>query len=153
LGKVPALVLDNGQVVYDSPVICEYLDSLHKGACWFPEGPERWDALTRQALADGILDAAVLSRYETALRPEALRWDDWFAGQQQKITRSLDQLEQSCSSWNERLDIGSISIACALSYLDFRFAALNWRAERATLHHWYESFAQRPSIATTPPPA
>jgi len=153
LGKVPALILDDGSVLYDSPVICEYLDGLHGGAPWFPSGSERWDALTRQALADGILDAAVLSRYEMALRPETLRWDDWLSGQQQKIIHALDQLEQSCNAWGERLDIGNLSIACALGYLDFRFAAINWRAERVTLSAWFENFAQRPSIATTQPPA
>lgn len=153
IGKVPALVLDDGSVLYDSPVICEYLDTLHTGPRWFPDGPERWDALRRQALADGILDAAVISRYEAALRPEALRWDDWLSGQQQKIIRALDQLEQTCGQWGERLDIGTLTIACALGYLDFRFADLDWRSEHPQLSAWFASFSQRPSIASTVPTA
>ena len=156
LGKVPALVLDDGSVLYDSRVICEYLDSLHQGPRWFPAGseqsPKRWDALRRQALSDGILDAAVNSRYETALRPEALRWDDWFVGQQQKIIRALDNLEQTCGVWGERLDIGTLATACALSYLDFRFPEPNWRINRAALSTWFSGFEQRPSIASTAPP-
>ncbi|MCB1813094.1 MAG: glutathione S-transferase [Candidatus Competibacteraceae bacterium] len=153
IGKVPALVLDDGSVLYDSPVICEYLDTLHTGPRWFPDGPERWDALRRQALADGILDAAVISRYEAALRPEALRWDDWLSGQQQKIIRALDQLEQTCGQWGERLDIGTLTIACALGYLDFRFADLDWRSEHPQLSAWFASFSQRPSIVSTVPTA
>ena len=153
IGKVPALVLDDGSVLYDSPVICEYLDTLHTGPRWFPDGPERWDALRRQALADGILDAAVISRYEAALRPEALRWDDWLSGQQQKIIRALDQLEQTCGQWGERLDIGTLTIACALGYLDFRFADLDWRSEHPQLSAWFAGFSQRPSIVSTVPTA
>ncbi|MEZ5591756.1 MAG: glutathione S-transferase N-terminal domain-containing protein [Gammaproteobacteria bacterium] len=153
IGKVPALVLDDGSALYDSPVICEYLDTLHTGPRWFPDGPERWDALRRQALADGILDAAVISRYEAALRPEALRWDDWLSGQQQKIIRALDQLEQTCRQWGERLDIGTLTIACALGYLDFRFADMDWRSARPQLSAWFAGFSQRPSIASTVPTA
>ena len=80
LGKVPALILDDGTCLYDSRVICEYLYLRSEGAHLFPEGGERWDALTRQALGDGILDAALIARYERALRPEPLRWDAWDAG-------------------------------------------------------------------------
>lgn len=151
IGKVPALVLGDGSALYDSPVICEYLDTLHAGPRWFPDGPERWDALRRQALADGILDAAVISRYEAALRPEALRWEDWLSGQRQKITRALQQLEQTCGQWGERLDIGTLTIACALGYLDFRFAAMDWRSECPQLSAWFAAFSQRPSIADTVP--
>ena len=153
LGKVPALVLDDGSVLYDSRVICEYLDTLHQGPRWFPEGAQRWDALRRQALADGILDAAVLSRYETFLRPEELRWDDWLAGQQQKIIRAVDALSASVASWAERLDIGVLAAACALGYLDFRFPEMGWRNGRSGLSDWYGLFSQRPSIASTRPPA
>ena len=154
LGKVPALVLDDSRVLYDSRVICEYLDTLHQGAHWFPNDSQRWDALRRQALSDGILDAAVLSRYETFLRPAALRWNDWFSGQQQKIIRALDELQASLTDWAERLDIGALTAACALGYLDFRFPDLDWRNGRAGLSAWYEAFSQRPSIASTvPPPA
>ena len=86
LGKIPCLVLDNGGALYDSRVICEYLDTLHQGARLFPAGgAERWEALRLQALADGIMDAALLTRYETFLRPEALRWTAWVDGQLDKV--------------------------------------------------------------------
>ena len=138
--------------LFNSRVICEYLDSLHGGRRMFPApGPARWTALRRQAAADGILDAAVGTRYETFLRPEERRWPDWVAGQKAKVRGALDALEAEAASFGETVDIGTIAIACALGYLDFRFAADDWRAGRPTLAAWYESFAQRPSMATTPP--
>ncbi len=94
LGKIPCLVLDDGGALYDSRVICEYLDTLHQGARLFPAGgAERWEALRLQALADGIMDAALLTRYETFLRPEALRWTAWVDGQLDKVRRALDRIE------------------------------------------------------------
>ena len=94
LGKIPCLVLDDGGALYDSRVICEYLDTLHPGARLFPAGgAARWEALRLQALADGIMDAALLTRYETFLRPEALRWPAWVDGQLDKVTRALDRIE------------------------------------------------------------
>ena len=89
LGKIPCLVTDDGAVLYDSPVICEYLDSLHDGPKMFPAGPARWTALRRQAEGDGILDAALLVRYETFLRPEERRWPEWIEGQKLKFRRAL----------------------------------------------------------------
>ncbi len=154
VGKIPALLLDDGAALYDSPVVCEYLDSLeHAGPKMFPAGGARWPALRRQALADGIMDAAVLCRYEAALRPEPLRWDDWSTSQQAKISRALDALEADVDSLSGDLDIGAISIGCALGYLDFRFADNDWRPGRPRLAAWYESFAQRPSMQKTQPPA
>lgn len=152
LGKIPALETDDGQVLYDSPVVCEYLDSLHDGQRLFPAGAERWDALRRQALADGILDASVLVRYETWLRPETLRWNEWVSGQRSKIERSLDALERDIARWRERLDIGVITTACALGYLDFRFHDLDWRSRCPQLAAWYAEFGQRPSMTQTAPP-
>lgn len=154
VGKIPALLLDDGNALYDSPVVCEYLDSLeHAGPKMFPAGSERWQALRRQALADGIMDAAVLCRYEAALRPEEFRWDDWSANQQAKISRALDALETEIDSFSETVDIGAISVGCALGYLDFRFADNDWRSGRPKLAAWYETFAQRPSMQQTQPPA
>ena len=125
LGKIPCLVLDNGGALYDSRVICEYLDTLHQGARLFPAGgAERWEALRLQALADGIMDAALLTRYETFLRPEALRWTAWVDGQLDKVARALDRIEAvEAPGFGARVDIGTITIACALGYLDFRFAS------------------------------
>jgi glutathione S-transferase len=150
LGKIPCLVTDDGTVLYDSRVICDYLDGLHDGERLFPpSGPARWTALRRQALADGIMDAGVLARYETFLRPEERRWPDWVDNQKKKFRRALDALE--AEDLGETLDIGTIAIGCALGYLDFRYAAESWRASRPKLAAWFERFAERPSMAATAP--
>jgi glutathione S-transferase len=153
IGKIPALIADDGTELYDSAVICEYLDSL-QGARLFPApGPARWQVLRQHALAGGILDAAVLLRYETWLRPAELRWKEWADGQNSKIQRGLDVLEGEVAGLSG-LTIGSISTACALGYLDLRFGQMAWRDRRPQLSSWLEEFAQRPSYqATMAPPA
>ncbi len=152
LVKVPALILEGGEVLYDSPVICEYLDSLHDGAKIFPPaGPERWTALRQQALGDGILDAAILRMLETLRRPEALRWRGWIDRQTGKVTRALDRLEAEAEALEGPLTIGQITIGCALGYLDFRFADDKWRSGRPNLAAWHEDFAGRPSMQETDP--
>ena len=143
---------DDGQALFDSRVICEYLDSRHGGAKLFPAaGPARWTALRRQAQADGILDAGILARYETLLRPEERRWPDWVAGQKAKMARALDALEQEAGSFGAAVDIGTIALGCALGWLDFRYAADDWRAGRPRLAGWFEGFAARPSMTATVP--
>ncbi|HEX6111447.1 MAG TPA: glutathione S-transferase [Geminicoccaceae bacterium] len=152
LGKIPCLVTDDGLVLYDSRVICEYLDGLHDGPKMFPvAGPARWQALRRQAEGDGMLDAGVLTRYETFLRPEERRWPEWIAGQKAKIGRALEALDGEAQRFGETVDIGTIAIACALGYLDFRYAADDWRNGRPRLAAWYGAFARRPAIAETAP--
>ena len=151
LGKVPCLVTDDGQALFDSRVICEYLDSRHDRPKLFPAGPARWTALRRQAQADGMLDAGILARYETVLRPEERRWPDRIEGQKAKIARGLDALEDEAESFDDVVDIGTIAIGCALGWLDFRYAADDWRAGRPRLAAWFERFAARPSMATTVP--
>lgn len=151
LAKIPCLVTDDGQALYDSRVICEYLDGLHAGAKMFPSGAARWPALRRQALGDGIMDAGVLTRYETFLRPENLRWADWIAGQGGKIARGVDALAAEAGALNKGIDIGAIACACALGYLDFRFPDMAWRDGRGALADWYEGFAARPSMQQTAP--
>lgn len=152
LGKVPALILDGGERLYDSPVICEYLDSLHDGPKLFPAaGPERWLALRQQALADGVLDAAVLRMLEQTRRPEPLRWDAWIALQGRKIRTALDQLEHEAEGLAGPLTIGRIAVACALGYLDFRAPDEGWRAGRPKLADWYAGVAERPSMRATVP--
>jgi glutathione S-transferase len=154
LVKIPALVTDAGETLYDSAVICEYLDTLHAGRKLFPvAGPQRFTALRRQALTDGILEAAVLCRYEVAVRPEALRWNDWIDGQKRKIRGGLDALEGEVVTWGDEFDIGQIGAACVCGYLDFRFADLNWRAGRPKLAAWFERAARRPSVRETAPPS
>ncbi|MEM9493424.1 MAG: glutathione S-transferase [Myxococcota bacterium] len=152
LGKVPTLITDDGQALYDSRVICEYLDSLHGGAQLFPVAtPARFQVLARQALADGIMDAAVLLRYETFLRPEAARWDEWIAGQTGKFERGLDRLDSEADRLGDSIDIGTIAVACALGYLDLRYTDLAWRDGRPQLSAWMERFAARPSYRATSP--
>lgn len=151
LGKIPCLVTDDGAALYDSRVICEYLDGLHDGPKMFPAaGAARWTALRRQALADGMMDAGVVTRYETFLRPQEVRWDAWIENQKQKFRRGLDALDSEAASLDV-VDIGTLAIACALGYLDFRFADEGWRADRPRLAAWFKQFAQRPSIAQTTP--
>ena len=133
LNKVPCLLTDDGLVLYDSPVICEYLDSLHGGRKWFPVGRPRWTALRQMALADGMLDAALLRRYE-GLRPEDERSGDWDKAQKLKIDQALNALEGEVKGFPDaagaELTIGHVAIGCALGYLDFRFAPENWRGGR-----------------------
>jgi glutathione S-transferase len=152
LGKVPCLVTEDGAALYDSPVICEYLDSLHDGPKMFPAaGPARWRALRRQAAGDGIMDAAVLTRYETFLRPEERRWPEWIEGQKLKFRRALDSLEAEAEDFGSTVDIGTITIGCALGYLDFRYGDEDWRAPRPKLSAWFERFSERSSMAKTAP--
>ena len=114
-------------------------------------GPARWAALRRQAEADGILDAAVGTRYETFLRPEARRWPDWIEGQKAKFRRALDALEGEAASFGAVVDIGTLAIGCALGYLDFRYADEDWRSGRPQLAAWFETFEQRPWMTETVP--
>ena len=150
--KVPALTLKNGLTLFDSPVICEYLDSLSGAPRFFPaSGPARWAALKRQALADGLMEAAVLLRYEQALRPEPLRWVDWIAGQQAKVMGALDAMESDAPSFGDGFDIGHIASACAIGYLDLRFGHFGWRDGRPKLATWFADVSKRPSLISTFP--
>ena len=114
LGKVPTFFTDDGMVLYDSRVICEYLDDLAGGSLFPRSGSVRWQALTLQSLADGMLDAALLARYEQVARPEALRWNDWLAAQLDKVATSLAALEGTSAALEDRVDIGTFSLGCAL---------------------------------------
>jgi glutathione S-transferase len=152
LKKIPALELDDGTILFDSPVICEYLDTEFGNGSLFPsELSARWIALRFQALADGLLDAGVLIRYENTLRPESLRWDDWGSGQMAKIDGALADLEAHAELFGDRVDIGTISVACALGWLDFRYANKDWRANCPNISVWFSTFADRPSMKATQP--
>ena len=153
IGKIPVLSV-KGIDLFDSPVICEYLDSHHKGRKLFPrKGRGRWVALRQQAMGDGLLDAALLARYEGFLRPEEKRWPDWSKGQMKKIEGVLGQLEAETKALKGKPTIGTITVACALGYLDFRFSTFDWRAKYPKLAKWFASAAKTPSIkATVPPP-
>jgi glutathione S-transferase len=151
LMKIPALVTDDGQVLFDSPVICEYLDSLTGGGKVFPApGKARWAALRQQALGDGILDALILCRYEIAARSEDKRFAGWTDGQMKKAHQGLAALEEEDLSGPQT--IGTITAACTLGYLDFRFAEDAWREHHPRLAHWFGEFATLPGIARTAPP-
>ncbi len=154
LGKVPALLTDEG-AIFDSPVICDYLDGLHGGAKLVPPaGPARWTALRREALADGILDAAILRLLE-GRRPAGEQSPGWVAKQNAVIGRALDAFEVEADQLGDPAaqptTIGHITLGCALGYLDFRFGADNWRATRPKLARWFAGFAARPSMAATVP--
>lgn len=158
LAKIPTLVLDDGRALYDSFVICDYLDTLHAGGKVIPAaGGRRWEVLTVHALGNGIADAAILCRYESVLRPEALRWPDWLRGQMQKVTAGLDWLEANVATIGKagaaEVDLGQIAVACALGYLDFRFADLGWRSAHPRLSGWFMEFSQRASMQQTMPSA
>ena len=151
LGKIPALITDDGQNLYDSAVICEYLDSLHGGAKLFPEaGPERWQHLRLHALCDGILDALVAVRIETAIRPPEFRWRGWIDRQTDAMLRALDTLESEADQWGEDFRIGQISAACALSQVDFRYGR-SWRDARPRLAAWWDRTANRSTVAALLP--
>ena len=152
LGKVPTLLTDEGDALFDSRVISEYLDTTFGNGQLFPVDPAaRWRALREQAIADGLLDAAILVRYESALRPEELRWDAWKGGQLEKVAASLAAIEADIDDNADRVDIGAISTACALGYLDFRFADLRWRDSHPRSARWFRAFSQRPSMRLSDP--
>ncbi|MGB8623917.1 MAG: glutathione S-transferase [Paracoccaceae bacterium] len=150
LGKIPALLRDEGPAIYDSRVICRYLNDRADGALY----PQRhiWETLTLEATADGIMDAAVLMVYEARCRPEALRYPDWVESQWEKIDRALTALEARwMSHLSGPLDIGQIAVGCALEYLDFRHGGRDWRTGRDALTAWAAEFGKRPAMQATVP--
>jgi len=152
--KVPTLVTADGTALFDSRVICEYLDTLHSETKFFPmPGAERWRALRQQALCDGVMDAAVLCRYEAAVRPEQYQWSEWRTGQLGKITRGLAVLEQEAAALEGALTIGNVTAACALGYLDFRLPETKWRDTAPSLARWFARISERPSFKATAPAA
>jgi len=152
LGKVPALILDDGSVLYDSPVICEYLDGLNKGQKLFPaNGKARWRALKLQALGDGMTDAGILRLLE-GRRPKELQWDKWADRQAAAVARAMDALEEEADAMAKGpVTIGHVAVGCSLGWLDFRFPELGWRKQRPALADWYDEFADRKSMVATAP--
>jgi glutathione S-transferase len=152
LGKVPTLVTNDG-VFIGSTLCCEYLDSHHSATPLIPrETAARWQVLQRHALADGIIEAAVAHVVETLRRPAAFVYSGTLERQQQKIQRALDVIEGDVAAYGD-IDLASVTLGCALGYLDFRHGALNWREGRPKLTHWYSQFAARPSMVATAPKA
>ena len=151
LQRIPALVLDDGSVLYDSPVICEYLDWLNAGEKLIPApGAARWQVLRLQALGDGIMDAAVPRRQES-VRPANQQSPDQLKIYERMINQTLDALE-TMTEQLKGTNVGTIAVACALGYLDARFAADEWRKTRPKLAAWEKAFGQRPSLVKTAPP-
>jgi glutathione S-transferase len=152
LGRIPTLILDDGSALYDSTVICEYLDSLHAGLKLFPQEPgRRWQALRWHALGDNLLDNLVLWRNER-LRPAQQQSPETLAAFDAKVRSALAALDGEAAALGASpVTIGHVAIAVALGYLDFRFADLAWRAGNEAIAAWHESFAQRPSMRNTLP--
>jgi glutathione S-transferase len=151
LGKIPTLVTDSGAVLYDSPVICEYLDAEFGNHRLLPaSGARRWDILTRVALADGTIDAAILVRQER-LRAAEKQAQDWIDWQLRKVYAGLDQMERSVETFGESLDLGQIALACALGYMPLRLAELEGLPKWPRLKAWYDVLAQRESFRLTTP--
>jgi glutathione S-transferase len=154
LGKVPTLETDDGMVLYDSPVILEYLDTLHGGPPLIPrEGRARWDALRRQALADGLLDAAVLIFVEGLRQPErqSRGYLAHLRAATERTVAALDAEAGALSDPTGRPDVAAIAIGCAMGFVDFHFKDFDWRARHAALGRWYDAFARRPSMVATVP--
>jgi glutathione S-transferase len=152
LMKVPTLITDDGLALYDSRVICEYLDSQHAGVKLIPAGGnDRWRVLRWQAMADGITDAGLLCRYETAVRAEDKRSAEWTAGQLTKVKQGLDMAESDSALLTGPINLGQIALACAIGWLEFRNVAGDIRATRPKLSAWYDTFSQRPSMQATAP--
>jgi glutathione S-transferase len=152
LSKVPTLVLDDGTALYDSPVICEYLDSVGGGPKMFPPaGPARWKALRQEALGDGILDATQPRRREIALPQDEGR-QTYIELQQGKVKAALAMLEAEADDLGMLTNIGEITIACALGYMDFRYENEPWRPGHPKLEAWYAKVSAMPAMARTVPP-
>ncbi len=151
LGKIPTLERAEGPALYDSRVICRYLDDLAGGRL-YPGAPRLWETLTLEATAHGIAEAAVLMVYEERLRPEGARSGAWVEGQWTKVARALDAVE---ARWMSHLagplDMAQIATGCALGYLDFRHGARDWRAGRPALAAWEAKFGTRRSMTATRP--
>lgn len=150
LSKIPTLVLDDGRVLFDSLTICEYLDHRAGGGGLFPApGEARWQTLTDHALADGLLDLLILWRNERE-KPVERRMPALLASFELRVGAGLDRLEQAADRLKAGpFDIGQITIGCCLSYVDFRFADLDWRKTRPALADWHKTFADRASARST----
>lgn len=150
LSKIPTLITGDGQVLFDSDVICEYLDSLHQGPRLIPAaGDERWDVLKWNALGSGMLDALVLWRNER-MRPEGHRSAETLRAYEQKCCATLEYVERAITRLQAQpFGLGHISIGCMFGYLDLRFADLEWRNASPASARWFNSFSERPSAQCT----
>lgn len=158
LGKVPCLIMEGGEALFDSRVIVEYVDTLSPvGKLIPPSGRERAEVKTWEALADGVLDAAILARLEATWpgRKDTERSPAWIDRQLKKINDSLVAMDRALSDrafcTGNHLSLADIAVGCALGYLDFRFPQIDWRSEHANLAQLYERLAQRQSFKDSAP--
>ena len=150
LGKIPALIRDEGPTLYDSRVICRFLDDRAQSGL-YPES-RLWETLTLEATADGIMEAAILMLYEHRLRPAEAVLESWVDAQWDKIERAVEALNARWTSHlRGPLDMGQIAVGCALAYLDFRHDARGWRKGNDALDDWFALFSQRDSMKATQP--
>lgn len=150
LGKVPTLALSDGRALFDSPVICTFLDEIGSGPRLIPSNPRRrLDLMVRQALADGVMDAAFALVMEQR-RPRGQQSRDWIVRWTAAILKGTADMALRAG---RHVDLGDIASACALGYLDFRLPAIDWRAGSPALSIWYAGISTRPSLARTAPPA
>jgi glutathione S-transferase len=150
LGKLPALITDHGHPLHDSRVICEYLVHRSGRSDLLPDEPvRRFRILTLESQALGIADAAVAWRYEMVMRPEALHWDKWATRQETRVMMALDDIEANWTASLGEVDVGTIALAAALGYLDFRLPQWDWRSGRPAVTGYHAEFAKRPSMVAT----
>ena len=157
LGKVPCLILDDGEAIYDSRVIAEYVDTLSPVGKLIPAGSrERATVKTWEALADGVDDAGILARLEVTLRPTEQQSSEWLERQMGKINAALAQMSRELgdNAWchGNQMTLADIAVGCALGYMLFRFPNIAWQAQYPNLDALYQKLMQRPSFAETAPP-
>ncbi len=158
LGKIPCLILDDGEAIYDSRVIAEYADTLSPVSNLIPAGSREWAAVkTWEALADGVEDAGILARLEVTLRPLEQQSPEWVNRQMGKINAALAQMSRALgeNAWchGNQMTLADIAVGCALGYMLFRFPDVTWQAQYPNLDALYQKLMQRPSFAETAPPA
>jgi glutathione S-transferase len=154
LKKIPALILDNGEVILDSYVIVEYLDELAGGGKLIPaSGPTRWQVKTDHSLLQGMLDSMLLCRYEKMVRPQGLQWQAWSDDHWNRAWQGMARFESQPEKLARPLDIVQIGLVCVLGYADFRFADCGWRKAYPNLDAFHEKMLARPSVKVSLPPA
>ena len=150
VGKIPVLVTDHNHPIYDSRVIIEYLCHVSGNKTLIPDdGVKRFRVLTLTALGQAIGDAGVAQRYETAVRPQALQWREWMVRQGLRVNAECDDLENNWDKDLSEITAGTIAVAVALAYLDFRLPDWQWRKDRPKLAAFHEAFSARPSMQAT----
>jgi glutathione S-transferase len=155
LKKIPALILDNGDIIVDSYVIVEYLDELAGGGKLIPaSGPVRWKVKSDHSMLQAMLDSMLLCRYEKMVRPQGLQWQAWSDDHWNRAWSGMAHFEKQADMLSRPFDISQIALACVLGYADFRFADCGWRKAYPKLEAFHERMLTRPSVKISmPPPA